>query len=34
VPVETIIFLFAVVIAFALLAVTIAWAQRRTVPKK
>jgi hypothetical protein len=33
-PVETIVFLSAVVTAFALLAVTIAWAQRRTVPKK
>lgn len=33
-PFETIVFLTAVVIAFALLAVTIAWAQRRTVPKK
>ena len=33
-PTETIIFVSVVIAAFALLAVTLAWAQGRTVPNK
>lgn len=33
-PAEATIFVSVVIAAFTLLAITIAWAQRRTVPKK
>ena len=33
-PIETIIFVSAVIVAFTLLAITLAWAQRSTVSTK